>query len=75
MKTAMSKFPSIIEKYNAKLLLQIHDEYLFEFEAADKSDENLNAFITEIKDAMRTALDLGVEYKVEVNIGNIWGEL
>lgn len=75
MKTAMSKFPSIIEKYNVKLLLQIHDEYLFEFEAADKSDENLNAFITEIKDAMRTALDLGVEYKVEVNIGNIWGEL
>ncbi len=31
MKVAMSRFDDVLEKYPAKLLLQIHDEFLFEY--------------------------------------------
>ena len=73
MKSSMTKFPDIIKKYNAKILLQIHDEFLFEFPEENSHLED--AFVEEICTAMSSALNLGVEYKVEVNKGNIWGEI
>lgn len=73
MKSSMTKFPEIIKKYNARILLQIHDEFLFEFPEGDVQAED--SFVEEICNAMSSALNLGVEYKVEVNKGFVWGEI
>lgn len=72
MKSSMVSFPEILKKYKAKILLQIHDEFLFEFPENDSSEAE---FINDISNAMSHALDLGVEYKVEMNQGKIWGEI
>ncbi len=72
MKSSMVSFPAILEKYKARILLQIHDEFLFEF---PENASNENEFIDEISNAMSHALELGVEYKVEVNKGTIWGQI
>jgi len=75
MKVAMSKFKNILKNYPAKLLLQIHDEFLFEYKTEDLSDINLNKFIKEIHKTMTDAYDLGVIYKVDVSSGNRWGSM
>jgi DNA polymerase I len=72
MKSSMKLLPPILEKYGAKILLQIHDEFLFEF--PEKSSQE-QSFIDDISNAMANSLDLGVEYKVEVSQGNLWGEI
>lgn len=73
MKSSMINFPEILKKYNARILLQIHDEFLFEF--PDSNSENESQFEEEICAVMSKALDLGVEYKVEVSKGRVWGEI
>lgn len=88
MKIALLKCKPILERYDAKLLLQIHDEYLFEYNvgaeveeseesyrALIKSDKKLASFIKEINTAMSETIDLGVRYDISVKMGLNWGNL
>ncbi|MCA9380801.1 DNA polymerase I [Candidatus Dojkabacteria bacterium] len=74
MKLAMNKFEQRLSKYPAKLLLQIHDEFLFEFNKP-KDKKLLDQFINEVKDIMENVYDIGVDYKVDVKSGKIWGKM
>jgi DNA polymerase-1 len=75
MKLAMINFSDILSEYNAKLLLQVHDEFVFEIEAKNKDDKNLAEFVSKVYDEMCNAYDIGVKYKVEVGVGTKWGSL
>lgn len=75
MKVAMNSFDDVLKKYSANLLLQIHDEFLFEIKAKSKEDKHLQEFIKEVKEIMVGAYDIGVKYKVEASVGKIWGEM
>ncbi len=58
------------QSFNAELLLQIHDELIF-----DVPKEEVEDFITVIKDIMENALDIGVPLKVEYGYGSDWYEV
>ena len=62
------------KKINAKMLLQVHDELVFEIE-----DKYLNESIIQIKKIMETThlkyKDFTVPLIVDYGIGNNWGEL
>ncbi len=80
MKLSMKNFLNVMPKYpSAKLLLQIHDEFLFEynFESLKDPDEerNFKDFTKEIYDIMILSHDIGVKYQVEVSTGKNWGEM
>jgi DNA polymerase-1 len=72
MKEAMVAINNVISKYDARMLLQIHDEFLFEFRG--NSNERLN-FIDEVSTSMQNVTNLGVIYKVDVKSGMRWGEM
>ncbi|MCA9386912.1 DNA polymerase I [Candidatus Dojkabacteria bacterium] len=74
MKLAMNKFEQRLSKYPAKLILQIHDEFLFEFNKPEDK-KLLNEFIVDVKDIMENVYDIGVDYKVDVKSGKIWGKM
>ncbi|MCL2390956.1 MAG: DNA polymerase, partial [Endomicrobia bacterium] len=59
-----------IKKYPAVMLLQVHDDLLFEVEEHAKSE-----FAVFIKEKMETALKLSVPLSVDVKIGKNWGEM
>jgi DNA polymerase-1 len=79
MKLSMAKFKEVLDKYPVKLLLQIHDEFLFEFETKSEKnpqeDKNLVNFVKEICLIMSDVYDIGVKYKVDVKWGTNWGEM
>ena len=58
------------ENFPAKLLLQIHDELLFEIKETNTSDT-----IWKIKKIMESAFKLSVPLKVKISVGPSWGEL
>lgn len=74
MKKCMESFLDIEKRYPVKLLLQIHDEFLFEYKGSDASEE-IDRFIKEVMSVMTSVIDIGVKYKVEASIGDIWGEM
>lgn len=74
MKKAISKFKTPLKTHNANLLLQIHDEFLFEIEGEHNSDNTRN-FVSEISKIMLKPLDIGVKYNVDVSWGQEWGNL
>ena len=71
IKLSMNK---IHKKYSSnndvKMLLQIHDELIFEIK-----DEIIDEIITDIKKIMINIHTLTVPLEVSVCIGNNWGEL
>ena len=69
IKLAMVKFSEKIKetKYHAKLLLQVHDELIFEIPKSEV--ENFSKFVEEI---MEQALVLDVPLKVDSNYGATW---
>ena len=72
MKIAMLRVHNLIKsKYSdyAKLILQIHDELVFEVDAK-VSDRMLEEFIKDVKDIMLTVLELELPMKVDVEIGD-----
>lgn len=75
MKLALKEVGIVSKKFDAKLLLQIHDEFLFEFPVGLKGEYSKKEFINEIKEVMLKALDIGVRYKVGVSEGFSWGSL
>ncbi|MCG2282704.1 DNA polymerase I [Staphylococcus epidermidis] len=69
IKLAMVKFSEKIKetKYHAKLLLQVHDELIFEIPKSEVAD--FSKFVEEI---MEQALVLDVPLKVDSNYGATW---
>ncbi|MEA1956468.1 MAG: DNA polymerase I [Campylobacterota bacterium] len=58
------------ENLEAKMLLQIHDELIFEVDA-DKAEE----FGEKFKSIMENIMELNIPLKASMNIGDNWGEL
>jgi DNA polymerase-1 len=52
------------------MLLQIHDELLFEIQ-----DDKIEEIYPKIKDIMESAYKITVPLKVDVSVGPSWGEL
>jgi DNA polymerase-1 len=72
VKTAMLKIQRELakSKFDASMLLQIHDELLFE--VAEKDAEEFSHLVREL---MESSLELNVPLKVSVEIGKDWGSL
>lgn len=70
IKLAMNKIFYDLTNEKAKLLLQIHDELIFEVE-----DEFADKFSKKASEIMENIYDLHVPLKTAVNIGKNWGEL
>jgi len=72
IKVAMIKLCQEMSKrqLKSKMLLQVHDELLFE--VPEEELEEMNKLVPEI---MSTALELDVPVKVDINSGRNWGEL
>lgn len=70
IKLSMNKIMATLVNDEAKLLLQIHDELIFEVK-----EENAEAFANSAKVVMEGIYTLQVPLKVSVAIGQNWGEL
>ncbi len=72
IKLSMNKIHTIIleEKLNAKMLLQIHDELIFEVDAEEAEVLGLR-----FKEIMEGIIELNIPLKTSMNIGDCWGEL
>lgn len=69
IKIAMAKLHEVLRHYKANLLLQVHDELVFEIPPAEWDDLK-----TQIKTTMETAVQLSVPLVVDINAGNNWME-
>ena len=72
IKTAMIKMSEWIKKQSAdniKMVMQVHDELVFEVK-----DAFVEQYCTEIKKIMENCYQLSVPLKVDVGIGNNWDE-
>ena len=72
IKLAMLKIDGIIKEggFSASMLLQIHDELLFEIE-----EEELNFFAPMVRKEMEQAFELSVPLQVDLKWGYSWEEL
>ena len=72
IKLSMNKIHKVIneESLNAKMLLQIHDELIFEVNA-DEAEALGNRF----REIMESIMELNIPLKASMNIGDNWGEL
>ncbi len=72
IKLAMIKTDDLIRKkyFKAKMVLQIHDELLFEVSERDEEK-----FAVELKSTMENVYELSVPLIVEVKTGDNWGEI
>jgi DNA polymerase-1 len=67
IKIAMVKLHSILQNYQARLLLQVHDELVFEV-----PPDEWDGLQTQIKSAMENAAALRVPLVVEIHSGQNW---
>lgn len=70
IKLSMNKIMKTLVSEEAKLLLQIHDELIFEVK-----EQSAEAFAQSVKTLMEGIYRLEVPLKVSVAIGKNWGEL
>ncbi|MBU0720479.1 DNA polymerase I [bacterium] len=72
IKLSMNKIHRVIqkEKLNAKMLLQIHDELIFEVDS-----QEAEALGAKFKEIMEDIMELNIPLKASMNIGDNWGEL
>ena len=72
IKLSMNKIDKIIkqENLNAKMLLQIHDELIFEV-----NESEAEILGNKFRDIMENIMELNIPLKASMNIGNNWGEL
>ena len=59
------------ENSNAKLLLQVHDELIFE---CPNEQSTIDKTIQIIKNKMENVVELLIPLKVSIEYGNNWGE-
>lgn len=73
VKTAMLNVSAALKKSNspARLLLQVHDELIFE---CPDDQATIDATIALIKDKMENAVKLNVPLRVSIEHGKNWGE-
>ena len=69
IKIAMIEVDKMLPKDQAKMLLQVHDELVFEVDA-DLADE----LAPKLADIMQSVMQLSVPLIVEVGNGNNWDE-
>lgn len=71
IKLAMLRMNDTIkkEKYEAKMLLQIHDELIFEVK-----DEQIKAFSSAVKAQMEGAMKLLVPLRISIGVGKTWAD-
>lgn len=67
IKIAMIKLDSILENYQARLLLQVHDELVFEIPLNEWQELE-----TKIKSTMETAVNLSIPLVVDIHTGHNW---
>ena len=67
VKWQMIRVQPILAKYGARLLLQIHDELVFE-----APDEEIPTLSRLVKASMTSALPLDVPLKVDLGVGPNW---
>lgn len=70
MKMAMVEVQKKIKNLDAKMILQVHDELVFEVKKGE--EEKLGKIV---KEAMENVVKLRVPIKVDVNVGHSWGEM
>jgi DNA polymerase-1 len=72
IKLSMNKIHNVIieEKLNAKMLLQIHDELIFEVDA-----DEAEALATRFRTIMEGIMPLNIPLKASLNIGDNWSQL
>jgi len=72
IKLSMNKIHILIreENLNAKMLLQIHDELIFEVDAGDA-----DVLAQRFREVMESIMVLNIPLKASLNIGDNWGEL
>ena len=72
IKLSMNEIHKVIqeEKLNAKMLLQIHDELIFEVDAGEAE-----ALGNRFRKIMENIMELNIPLKASMNIGDNWGEL
>jgi len=72
IKLSMNKIFNLIkeENLNAKMLLQIHDELIFEV-----NEDEAESLADKFKDVMENIYELNIPLRTSVNIGSHWGEL
>lgn len=69
IKIAMIKMHEVLKDYQARLLLQVHDELIFEVPPAECEELQ-----QKIKSTMESAIKLSVPLVVDVNAGQNWME-
>jgi DNA polymerase I len=69
IKLAMIKLHAVLQKYRARLLLQVHDELVLEVPPAEWEELR-----SEIRSSMENALELSVPLSVEIHAGENWME-
>ncbi|MEM9771428.1 MAG: DNA polymerase I [Cyanobacteria bacterium P01_D01_bin.73] len=69
IKLAMIEVQKVLEDYQARLLLQVHDELIFEM-----PPEEWTELEGKIKHAMESVIDISVPLEVEIHSGNNWME-
>jgi DNA polymerase I len=69
IKLAMIEVNKVLQNYQARLLLQVHDELIFEV-----PPEEWEELQPKIKDAMENALSLSVPLVVDIHAGQNWME-
>ncbi|MDF1874516.1 DNA polymerase I [Sulfurimonas sp. SAG-AH-194-I05] len=72
IKLSMNKIAQVIqdENLNAKMLLQIHDELIFEV-----NEEEAERLGNRFKEIMENIMELNIPLKASMNIGKHWGML
>ena len=72
IKIAMIKAAELLtgRENEARLLLQVHDELIFEIK-----EDKISDYVPQLKRIMETAADLSVPIIVDENFGDNWGEL
>jgi len=72
IKLSMNAIHKLIEEQNlqAKMLLQIHDELIFEVDANEA-----DALGAKFREVMEGIMELNIPLKASLNIGDNWGEL
>ena len=69
IKLAMLKVDQLLEPYQAKMLLQVHDELVLEV-----PDEEIESLPNKIKETMENAIELSIPLVVDVHVGKNWME-
>jgi DNA polymerase-1 len=72
IKLSMNAIAKLIEEQNlqATMLLQIHDELIFEVDASEA-----DALGAQFREVMEGIMELNIPLKASLNIGDNWGEL